>query len=160
MDFNDTSEESVFRKAAHDWLAANVPTEQELSGLDSIAAAKLWQKRLYDSGWACINWPKEFGGRDASSVEKVIWDQEQAKFQTPNNGMFSIGQGMCAPTMMAWATEEQKKHYLPKLASGEEVWCQLFSEPAGGSDLAALRTKAEKDGDCLLYTSPSPRDRG
>jgi acyl-CoA dehydrogenase len=147
MDFNDTPEEAVFRKAAHDWLAENIPTEQELAGLDSLAAAKLWQKRLYDSGWACIDWPKEFGGRNASSVGKVIWGQEQAKFRTPDNGMFSIGQGMCAPTMMAWATDEQKKHYLPKIASGEEVWCQLFSEPAGGSDLAALRTKAEKDGD-------------
>ena len=147
MDFNDTPEESVFRKAAHDWLAGNIPTEQALTGLDEIASAKLWQKRLYDSGWACIDWPKEFGGRNASSLEKVIWGQEQAKFQTPELGIFLIGQGMCGPTMMAWATEEQKKHYLPKMASGEEVWCQLFSEPAGGSDLAALRTKAEKDGD-------------
>ncbi len=146
MDFNDTAEEAAFRQEVRAWLKDNVPTKEELEGLDYIAAAKLWQKRKYDAGWACIRWPKEHGGRGASAIEQVIFNQEESRYETPEN-IFAIGHGMCAPTMMAWATEEQNKRYLPKLASGEEIWCQLFSEPAGGSDLAALRTRAEKDGD-------------
>ena len=147
MDFSDTPEEAAFRKEANDWLSANVPSEEELAGLDQIGRAKFWQKKKFYAGWACLRWPKEFGGRGASAIENVIWGQEEAKFRTPDNGMFQIGQGMCGPTMMAWATAEQNKRHMPPLASGEEVWCQLFSEPAGGSDLAALRTRAERDGD-------------
>ncbi len=146
MDFKDTTQEAEFREQVQAWLSKNVPSKAELSGLDYIGKAKLWQKRKYDAGWACIRWPKEHGGRDASAIEQVIWNQEEAKFDTPDS-VFGIGHGMCAPTMMTWATEEQNKRYLPKLASGEEVWCQLFSEPAGGSDVAGLRTRAEKDGD-------------
>ena len=147
MDFNDTPQEAAFREEAQAWLVENVPTEEEFAGLDLMAQSKLWQKRKYDAGWACIRWPKEYGGRGASAIESVIYNQEEAKFGPLPGGVFSIGQGMAAPTLMAWATEEQKLRHLPKLASGEEIWCQLFSEPAGGSDLAALRTKAEKDGD-------------
>ncbi len=106
----------------------------------------MWQKRKYDAGWACLRWPKEYGGRGASAIEQVIWGQEESKFETPQS-IFTIGQGMAAPTMMAYANDDQKKRFLPKLASGEEIWCQLFSEPAGGSDLAALRTRSEKRGD-------------
>ena len=146
MDFNDTPEEAAFRQEARGWLAANVPSRDELAGLGEIEAAKLWQKRKYDAGWACIRWPEEYGGRGASAIEQVIWNQEEGKFGTPG-GVFAIGQGMAAPTLMAWAKEEHKRKHLPPLASGEHIWCQLFSEPAGGSDLAALRTRAEKDGD-------------
>jgi len=146
MDFNDTTEEAAFRKEARAWLKANRPKKKELDGLNYIEQAKLWQKRKYDAGWACITWPKEFGGRGASPIENVIWNQEEAKFDLPG-GVFAIGQGMAAPTLMTWANDETKKRFLPKLASGEEIWCQLFSEPAGGSDLAALRTRAVKDGD-------------
>ena len=146
MDFNDTPEEAAFRQEARSWLAANVPSRDELAGLGEIEAAKLWQKRKYDAGWACIRWPEEYGGRGASAIEQVIWNQEEGKFGTPG-GVFAIGQGMAAPTLMAWAKEEHKRKHLPPLASGEHIWCQLFSEPAGGSDLAALRTRAEKDGD-------------
>ena len=146
MDFNDTTEEAAFRSEARAWLQANVPSAEELAGLDEIEAAKLWQKRKYDAGWACIRWPEAYGGRGASAIEQVIWNQEEAKFNTPG-GVFAIGQGMAAPTLMAWASEDHKRRHLPPLASGEHIWCQLFSEPAGGSDLAALRTRAEKDGD-------------
>ena len=146
MDFNDSPSEAAFREEARAWLKANVPTSEELEGLDEIAASKLWQKRKYDAGWACIRWPEEYGGRGASPIEQVIWNQEEGKFSTPG-GVFCIGQGMAAPTLMAWASEEHKREHLPPLASGEHIWCQLFSEPAGGSDLAALRTRAEKDGD-------------
>ena len=146
MDFNDSTEEATFRQEVRAWLKTNVPTKAEMEGLDEIEAAKLWQKRKYDAGWACIRWPKEHGGRGATAIEGVIFGQEESKFDTPT-GLFAIGHGMCGPTMMSWATEEQNKRFLPKLASGEEIWCQLFSEPAAGSDLAALRTRAEKDGD-------------
>ncbi len=146
MDFNDTPEEATFRQEVRSWLEANVPASSELEGLDYIGTAKLWQKRKYDAGWACIRWPKEHGGRNATAIENVIFGQEESKFDTPDN-IFGIGHGMCGPTMMAWATDEQNKEYMPSLASGEKIWCQLFSEPAGGSDLAALRTRAEKDGD-------------
>jgi acyl-CoA dehydrogenase len=146
MDFNDTAEEARFRAEARAWLEKNVPSEAELAGKNYIEQAKLWQKRKYDAGWACITWPKEFGGRGASAIEQVIWNQEESKFELPG-GVFSIGQGMAAPTLMAWSDDAAKARYLPKLASGEEIWCQLFSEPAGGSDLAALRTRAVKDGD-------------
>ena len=147
MDFNDSREEATFRNEAREWLVANAPTAADLTGLDDMGQAKLWQKRKADAGWACIRWPKEYGGRGANAMEQVILSQEEAKVKAPNTGFFSIGQGMAAPTMMTWATEDQKKQYLPKLASGENVWCQLFSEPAGGSDLAALRTRGVRDGD-------------
>ncbi len=147
MDFNDTPEEAKFREEARAWLKDNVPKPQELEGKNYIEQAKLWQKRKYDAGWACITWPKEFGGRGASAIEQVIWNQEESKFQGLPGGVFSIGQGMAAPTLMAWADDDTKAKYVPRLASGEDIWCQLFSEPAGGSDLAALRTRAEKDGD-------------
>jgi acyl-CoA dehydrogenase len=147
MDFNDTEEEAKFREEVRGWLEANVPSAEELAGLNYIEAAKLWQKRKYDAGWACIRWPQEFGGRGASAIDQVIWNQEEAKYPDLPQGIFGIGQGMAAPTLMTWADDEAKARYLPRLASGEDIWCQLFSEPAGGSDLAALRTKAERDGD-------------
>lgn len=147
MDFEDTAAENAFREEARAWLEANVPTAEELAGMDGMARAKFWQKRKADGGWACIRWPKEYGGRDATAIENVILGQEEAKVDAPETGVFGIGQGMAAPTMMTWATEEQKQQFIPRLATGEDVWCQLFSEPAGGSDLAALRTKADRDGD-------------
>ncbi len=147
MDFEDTKEEAAFREEARAWLTANVPSADELKGLDRMQQAKLWQKRKADAGWACIRWPKEYGGRDANAIQQVILNQEEAKIDAPETGVFGIGQGMAAPTLMTWADDEAKKRFVPRLASGEDIWCQLFSEPAGGSDLAALRTKAEKDGD-------------
>ena len=146
MDFNDTPEESRFREEASSWLADNAPTDDAFRALSPLEQAKIWQKRKYDAGWACIGWAPEFGGRGASAIEEVIWRQEESKYDLPAT-FFLIGQGMIGPTLMAWARDEDKARFLPPLASGEEVWCQLFSEPAGGSDLAALRTRAEPDGD-------------
>ena len=145
MDFSDTPQEAEFRAEAAEWLERNVPSREELEGLDEIQRCKLWQKRKYDAGWACIRWPKEYGGRDASTIQSVIWNQEESKYPVPS-GIFAIGQGMAAPTMMGWANEEQKRFHLPPLASGEHIWCQLFSEPSAGSDLAAVKTRAERDG--------------
>ena len=146
MDFNDTPEEARFREEAASWLAENAPTDDAFRALTPLEQAKVWQKQKYDAGWACMGWAPEFGGRGASAIEEVIWRQEESQYDLPAN-FFLIGQGMIGPTLMAWASDEDKARFLPPLASGEEVWCQLFSEPAGGSDLAALRTRAERDGD-------------
>jgi len=146
MDFNDTPEEARFREESSAWLAENAPTDDAFRAMSPLEQAKVWQKRKYDDGWACIGWAPEFGGRGASAIEEVIWRQEESQYDLPAN-FFLIGQGMIGPTLMAWASDQDKARFLPPLASGEEVWCQLFSEPAGGSDLAALRTRAERDGD-------------
>jgi len=153
MDFNDTVEEAKFRKEAGDWLSANATLkDDEVSNYpgmgedDALALAKKWAAKLYESGWACLHWPKEYGGRGSTPIERVIWGQEASKFRIPG-GFFEIGQGMAGPVLMMYANEEQKKRYLPPMAKGEEVWCQLFSEPVAGSDLAGLKTKAVLDGD-------------
>lgn len=146
MDFNDTPEEAKFRAEARKWLKSNAPKYKKWEEGNLVEACKAWQMVKYKAGWAVLTWPKEYGGRGASSVEATIFSEEESRYKLPM-GIFGIGQGMAAPTLMAYATEEQQKKYLPNMASGEEVWCQLFSEPAGGSDLAALRTRAERDGD-------------
>ena len=158
MNFDDTPQEAAFRAEAKAWISANAPKQYEeelrksslgrtaLKGANILEVAKAWQKKKADAGWACLHWPKEYGGRGSSPIERVIWQQEEGPFGKLS-GMFIIGHGMCGPTMMAFAGEEQKRKYLPPLASGEKVWCQLFSEPAGGSDVAGLRTRAEKKGD-------------
>jgi alkylation response protein AidB-like acyl-CoA dehydrogenase len=158
MNFDDTPQEATFRKEVRAWLDANAPKQYEaglkssgfghtaLEGVDVMKASKDWQKKKYDAGWACLHWPKDYGGRGATPIERVIWQQEEGAYAALSS-LFIIGHGMCGPTMMAYASEEAKKKYLPPLAAGENIWCQLFSEPAGGSDLAGLRTKAEKDGD-------------
>ena len=146
MDFNDTPEEARFRKEAANWLADNVPTDDAFRALAPLEQAKIWQKRKYDAGWACIGWAPGFGGRGASPIEEVIWRQEESEYELPSN-FFLIGQGMIGPTLMAWASEEDKARLLPPLASGEEVWCQLFSEPSAGSDLGGIRLRATRDGE-------------
>ncbi|MBW2237154.1 MAG: acyl-CoA dehydrogenase family protein [Deltaproteobacteria bacterium] len=156
MDFNDTPEEAAFRAEARAWLEANAelrdPDEryagilQETERPEKLKWAQEWQKKKADAGWACITWPVEYGGRGASSIQSVIWGQEEAKFKTPPP-VFSIGIGMCGPTILTHGTDEQKARWIPKLVSGEEIWCQLFSEPNAGSDLAGLRMTAVRDGD-------------
>jgi alkylation response protein AidB-like acyl-CoA dehydrogenase len=160
MNFEDSPQEAAFRKTVRDWISANAPIEAKeklekssarlSSRVDGyLAAAKAWQKKKADGGWACLQWPKEYGGRGATPIEKVIWQQEEGDFVRLAQP-FRIGEGMCGPTMIAFASEEHKRARLPKLASGEEIWCQLFSEPAGGSDLAGLRTRAERDGNAWI----------
>ncbi|WP_441243196.1 acyl-CoA dehydrogenase [Tardiphaga sp. 768_D3_N2_1] len=158
MNFDDTPQEAEFRAKAREWIAANAPRQYEdelkkaalgriqLKSANILEVAKAWQKKKADAGWAVPHWPKEYGGRGASPIERVIWQQEEGVFGKLG-ALFIIGHGMCGPTMMAYAQEERKRQYLPPLASGEKIWCQLFSEPAGGSDVAGLRTRAEKDGD-------------
>jgi alkylation response protein AidB-like acyl-CoA dehydrogenase len=155
MDFDDTPEEAAFRATVRSWIRANAPRrlEPELSRAafaskaiaseDPLAASRAWQKTKADAGYACLSWPKEYGGGGFSPMQQVIWQQEEGVFGLLSM-IFAIGQGVCGPTLISWASDEQKAARLPTLASGEEIWCQLFSEPAAGSDLAALRTYAAR----------------
>ena len=158
MDFVDTPEQAQFRAEARAWLAEHAPHELHdvlksvgygdaiLESPGMIAASKAWQKKKQAAGWACIHWPREHGGRSASPIEQVIWSEEEDVYGLLNKIVLT-GQGICAPTLISWATEEQRRRFLPKLAAGDEIWCQLFSEPAAGSDLAGLVTRAERCGD-------------
>lgn len=158
MNFDDTPQEAEFRLKVRRWIDENAPKHllpylekasfatMDLGEYDTNEESKAWRKKKFDAGWACLAWPKDYGGVGASPIERVIWQQEEG-YYSALGGLFTIGEGMCGPTVMMHASEEQKKRYLPKLASGDEVWCQLFSEPGSGSDLAGLRTKAERDGD-------------
>ena len=158
MNFEDTPQEAAFRAEARAWIQANAPRhlhqqlalagygQPPLQDGDALTASKAWQQKKQQAGWACLHWPVAYGGRGASPIERVIWQQEEGAYGKLA-GIFIIGQGMIAPTLMAYAAEPHKHCYLPPLASGAEVWCQLFSEPVAGSDLAGLRTKAEPDGD-------------
>ena len=112
MDFNDTPEQALFREEASTWLAENVPTDEAFRALQPLEQAKLWQKRKYDAGWARIGWAPNLGGRGASAIEEVIWRQEESKYELPAT-FFLIGQGMIAPTLMAWASDEDKARFLP-----------------------------------------------
>ena len=147
MDFNDTPEEAAYRAQVRDWLAANAPKKREASsdpeGGDGMAASKAWQAKKAAAGYACITWPKEWGGQGGTPVQQVIFNQEEAKHPIPGNP-FQIGLGMCLPTVMTFADEETKKRFVGPAIRGEEIWSQLFSEPSGGSDVAASRTKAER----------------
>jgi len=111
-----------------------------------VRACKEWQRTLFDGGWAGIAWPKEYGGQGGTPAEARAFAQEQARFDV-ETGAFAVGIGMVGPTLITHGTEGQKQRYLPALLGGEEVWCQLFSEPGAGSDLTGLRTRAVRDGD-------------
>ena len=151
MDFDDSPEEAEYRAQAKAWLSENAkeyltPPPEGLSEADNIKRSKEWQAKKAAGGYAAITWPKEFGGAGGTPMQKVIYEQEESGYFLPAN-IFTIGLGMCIPTMMAYAKPEQLEYFVPRALAGEDVWCQLFSEPAGGSDLAALRTRAIPDGD-------------
>ena len=155
MDFNDSPEEAAYRAKVRTWLDANAslrdPNKSKRNILDEaegdlIAKAKAWQAVKTKAGWACLRWPKEYGGQEASAMESVIFGQEEGRYELPPS-IYGIGHGMLGPTIMAHGTDEQKQRFLPDMVKGEEVWCQLFSEPDAGSDLAGLKTSAVKDGD-------------
>ncbi|HIF94115.1 MAG TPA: acyl-CoA dehydrogenase [Myxococcales bacterium] len=155
MDFNDSPEEATYRAKVRTWLDANAtlrdPDASKINMLDEaegdlIAKAKAWQAHKTKEGWACLRWPKEFGGQDATTMESVIFGQEEGRYDIPPS-IYGIGHGMLGPTIMAHGTDEQKERFLPSMVKGDEVWCQLFSEPDAGSDLAGLKTSAVKEGD-------------
>ena len=151
MDLEYSNEEKQFRERARQWLAENVPKEARPQ--DDVEGAKFdqaWQRRLYDGGFAGINWPTEFGGLGLSGVQQIIWFEELARAGAPSTGAMSIALNHAGPTLIVRGSDEQKSDYLPRILRGDSVWCQGFSEPGAGSDLAALRTSAEIDGDHLV----------
>ncbi len=155
MDFNYTPEQEAYRMQVRKWLEAHqppplTPAEKERADEDFLwERLKRWHTRLHEGGWAGLTWPKEFGGRGASFVEQVIFQQELGRLNLPM-GCNVLGVIMTGPALMQWGTEEQKRRYLPRILSAEEIWCEGMSEPAAGSDLAALQTRATLDGDYFI----------
>ncbi|MBI3838006.1 MAG: acyl-CoA dehydrogenase [Planctomycetia bacterium] len=152
MDLGLTKSELEFRDELRAWLKANLPkkSSQAVKTAESAAAyhqyLKDWQRKLYEGGYAGVAWPKEYGGRGATFIEQAIFQEELALADAPER-MGTIGQGLVGPTIITVGTDEQKKRYLRGILSGDEVWCQGFSEPNAGSDLASLETKGIRDGD-------------
>ena len=153
MDLNFSPEEDQFRRTLRQWLEENVP----LSGLrgadpnatrdkSAIEKSKAWQRRLYDAGYVALAWPREYGGQELDPVRGSIVNEEMVRARAP--GLIgAMGISMLGPTLISWGSDEQKRRYLPKILTAEEIWCQGYSEPGAGSDLAALRTRAEIVGD-------------
>jgi len=155
MDFDYTPQEEAFRQQLRSWLAANPPEGYDpdtFEQLDEDARFDIqlqWQKQLYKAGWVGIHWPKEYGGRGATVIEQMIYQQEMARVRAPGLANFG-GISLAGPTLMHWGTEEQKQRYIPKILSAEEIWCQGYSEPGAGSDVASLQTRAVEEGDYFV----------
>jgi alkylation response protein AidB-like acyl-CoA dehydrogenase len=153
MDLSFSQEDEHFRDQARTWLRENRPSEKRpLSGPEMRVYDLAWQEALHTGGWAGINWPKAFGGRESTITESLIWFEEYARAGLPGIDARFVGESHAGPTLIARARDEQKAYHLPKILSGDVIWCQGFSEPDAGSDLAALRTRAEIDGDELVVT--------
>src|SRR6186713_3072006 len=148
MDLNLSPEEKRFRDELRAWLEQHAPNHREhrrdASMEQQFAFLRSWQKTLYDGGWAGISWPREYGGRGASLMQQVIFWQELARAGAPPMANV-LGLGLVGPTIIAFGTEAQKTRFLRKILSAEEIWCQGFSEPNAGSDLASLQMEARVD---------------
>ena len=159
MDMNDTPEEAAYRAEVRHWLAANAPsvsTTVNASTGDDVASeaarlqrARVWQALKAAAGYARITWPREWGGTGGTAIQQVIFNQEEANFDLPV-GFFGIGLGMCVPTVMKYADDATRQRFVVPALRGEQIWCQLFSEPSAGSDVAAVRTRALRQGDDWL----------
>lgn len=153
MDFSFTAEEEKFRLELRTWLEENLPSgwlegtyRQVKDGEEYAMFLRDWQRKLYDGGWAGIAWPKKYGGREATLMEEIVYQQEMVRVKAPPLVNY-VGLNMVAPTLMQIGTDEQKKKYIQKILTGEEVWCQGYSEPNAGSDLSAIQTSAVKEGE-------------
>ncbi len=152
MDLTLTAEEVQFRDTVREWLQANVPPQWTIPLKDGeskrahLEYLRKWQRTLFDGGWAGISWPKEHGGRGVTIIQQSIFQEELALARAPQQ-LGVIGEGLVGPTIISVGTETQKQQFLKPLLMGEHIWCQGFSEPNAGSDLAALNTKAVLDGD-------------
>ncbi len=161
MDFEETEEERAFRVEVRAWLDAHATRRVAGERSDHsympgdgspeadaahVGACKEWQRVLYEGGWAGITWPVDAGGRGGPGWQQRIFNEEQSHYSVAV-GVFAVGIGMAGPTIIVWGTPEQQERFLPAMLRGDDVWCQLFSEPGAGSDLAGLRTRAERDGD-------------
>ena len=157
MDLNYSSEDRAFRDQTRRWLEANVPTED----MKTLAERKAWHRKLYEAGYVGMLWPKEYGGWGATAMQQAIVQDEMARIQAPP-AINGLGIGFIGPTIIVHGTEAQKQRYLKKMLTAEEIWCQLYSEPNAGSDLAGLKTRAEDAGDHFvvngqkIWTSSGP----
>jgi alkylation response protein AidB-like acyl-CoA dehydrogenase len=153
MDLTFSDDELAFRDEFRSWLAENPPPPDRVDEADTTRNAwrSAWQRQLYEGGWAAPAWPAEYGGRGATLTQSAIYFEElgRARVPVPAN---VLGILLGGPTLMVWGTDEQKERYLTPILSAEEIWCQGFSEPDAGSDLASLKTRAVKDGDGWLVT--------
>ena len=156
MHIGDTPEEAAYRAEARAWLEAHATLKTEAHPGESVdhtrdlaghvQACRDWQRVMFDHGWAGITWPAQYGGKGASAIQAAIFNEEMAQFDVAV-GTFAVSIGMVGPTLIAHGTPEQQHKHLAPILKGEEVWCQLFSEPGSGSDLASLGTRAVRDGD-------------
>ena len=153
MDLTFSEKETAFRDELRGWLEANSPGEPPAKGGEDehYGWRRDWQRKLYDGGWAAPSWPAEYGGRGATLTESAIYFEELGRARVPLPANV-LGLLLGGPTLMVWGTDEQKERFLTPILSGEEIWCQGFSEPDAGSDLAALKTRAVKDGDEWVVT--------
>jgi len=158
MDFEYTPEQEAFRREVRDWLKTNLPEDLKVDdAMDERVAPnrevfekrREWQRKLASAGWVGLSWPKQYGGRAAPLMEQIIFDEEYSRVRAPVLPGYS-GVGLCGPTMMHWGTEAQKQKFLPRILNGDHIWCQGYSEPGAGSDLAGLSTRAEDHGDYFV----------
>jgi alkylation response protein AidB-like acyl-CoA dehydrogenase len=159
VDFAVNEDDEAFRTELREWLDANLPDfalsgeigDETQADRRTMARRQAWQRRLHEGHWAAINWPKSWGGREATVSQNTVYSEEMAKAKTPGiynaNGLWQIG-----PMILRWGTEEQQQRWLPRILNADEHWCQGFTEPEAGSDLANLRTLAVADGDEYVVT--------
>jgi len=159
MDLSDTREEAAFRLKARKWLEDNVPRGVANRGFalaidqHTVRVLTEWQHRMWEAGYLGLSWPKEYGGQGATMIESAIFNEEIARVRAPAP-LNELGLSMGGPTILEHGTEDQKRRYLPKILSCEEIWCQGFSEPSSGSDMAGLGTRAVLDGDHFIVNGP------
>jgi alkylation response protein AidB-like acyl-CoA dehydrogenase len=151
MDLTPTPAEQAFRDELRAWIEANHPGPEPEGDVAGFEFRRAWQRRLHDDDWAGVSWPKEYGGRGATLVEQAIYNEELARSQAPSTANV-LGLAMGGPTVIAHGTEDQKHRYLEPILSADEIWCQGFSEPDAGSDLASLKTRAVRDGSEWVVT--------
>lgn len=155
MDFHFSAQEEAFRQEVRAWLATNVPPSHTSDAFEERSADErfdlhlAWQKQLHTGNWVGIHWPKAYGGRGATILEQVIYAEEMGRVHAPGIAN-ALGVMLVGPTLIHWGTEEQKQRFIPKILSAEEIWCQGYSEPGSGSDLASLQTRAVEDGDFFV----------
>src|SRR5436309_15331013 len=146
MDFRDSPQDAEYRAQVRAWLEENVSELPGETMEERLPAWRAWQKQLHAAGYAGLAWPERDGGQDASLVHQAIFLEEYDRAGAPDR-LNTLGEGLAGPTIIDFGTEEHKRRYLEPILTGEEIWCQLFSEPNAGSDLAALETRAARDGD-------------
>ena len=153
MDLSLTPDQETFRATVRAWLTQSIPRDWKPMGSSEIPRKeqyellRSWQRSLFEAGFIGLTWPKEYGGRGLTFMEELILQQETALAKSAAHSERARRVGMAGPTIIAWGTEDQKKRYPAKILSCEEIWCQGYSEPSSGSDLASLQTRAVKDGD-------------